>query len=418
MSAVVVGAGVAGLAAAYRLACADEQVTVLEASDRVGGMVRPVELAGRRVDAGAEAFARRRQVVDELCAELGLEVEAPAHRPRIRWSLDRSWTAADGVLGVPGSPDDRSLWEALPDHDLVVARVEPYLPPALGADATTLAELVDTRLGRGVTQRLVAPVTRCALGREPDQVLLHEMAPALVGPGSLYAKVAAARGGRSSVARPADGLFRLVEALADRVSEHGGSIRLNQAVTGLQRAGEGWQVEAGEPVVADRVVLACPGSPASELLGQVGVEVSPTSRPGSVSVLLAVEAAALGQVPLCSGVLMGRPVPGLRARALTWYTAKWPAGDDPVAVLRVSYPPGTEPTPDLALADAGVMLGCELEEALDAVVTLWPKSPVALAPQAQSELLAALPPGLHVAGAWAFGNGVEAAVGSGLAAAS
>ena len=43
MMAVIVGAGVAGLAAAHRLARAGAEVIVLEASERIGGMVAPLE---------------------------------------------------------------------------------------------------------------------------------------------------------------------------------------------------------------------------------------------------------------------------------------------------------------------------------------------------------------------------------------
>ncbi|NUO89818.1 MAG: FAD-dependent oxidoreductase, partial [Dermatophilaceae bacterium] len=46
---VVVGAGIAGLAAAHRLSQRGARVTVLEASDRVGGKLLPGEIAGARV---------------------------------------------------------------------------------------------------------------------------------------------------------------------------------------------------------------------------------------------------------------------------------------------------------------------------------------------------------------------------------
>ena len=46
MRTVIVGAGVAGLAAAYRLARAGAEVVVLEASERIGGMVAPLTIAG------------------------------------------------------------------------------------------------------------------------------------------------------------------------------------------------------------------------------------------------------------------------------------------------------------------------------------------------------------------------------------
>ncbi|WP_159058211.1 FAD-dependent oxidoreductase, partial [Streptomyces europaeiscabiei] len=57
---VVIGAGIAGLAAAHGLLDRGARVTVLEASDRVGGKLLPGEIAGARVDLGAESMLARR----------------------------------------------------------------------------------------------------------------------------------------------------------------------------------------------------------------------------------------------------------------------------------------------------------------------------------------------------------------------
>ncbi len=54
---VVIGAGIGGLAAAHRLLDRGVRVTVVEASDRVGGKLLPGEIAGARVDLGDEAPA-------------------------------------------------------------------------------------------------------------------------------------------------------------------------------------------------------------------------------------------------------------------------------------------------------------------------------------------------------------------------
>ena len=205
MSAVVVGGGVAGLAAAHRLARTGQPVTLCEATDRLGGMVRPVRLAGVEVDGGAEAFARRLGIADELCATLGLEVRGPEGSPHIRWSVEQAWPGADGVLGIPASPQDPALRAALSDDELETALAEPTLLEEIGAEARTVADLVTARLGQAVTERLVAPVTTGVYGMRPERMSLAQFAPGLRGPGSLYAKVAALRGARSSVAQPVGG---------------------------------------------------------------------------------------------------------------------------------------------------------------------------------------------------------------------
>ena len=72
---VVVGGGVTGLVTAYRLRTslgAGARIVILEQSDRLGGKLRTVPLAGDPVDVGAEAFIGRRPEMPALLDELGL----------------------------------------------------------------------------------------------------------------------------------------------------------------------------------------------------------------------------------------------------------------------------------------------------------------------------------------------------------
>jgi oxygen-dependent protoporphyrinogen oxidase len=71
----VVGGGISGLAAAYRIRAAvgpDPQILLFDPADRLGGVLRTETLCGRPYDIGAEAFIVRRPEVPALLAELGL----------------------------------------------------------------------------------------------------------------------------------------------------------------------------------------------------------------------------------------------------------------------------------------------------------------------------------------------------------
>ena len=48
----VIGAGITGLTAAYRLQAQGHVVEVFEASDRVGGSIRSIDMGEARVDVG------------------------------------------------------------------------------------------------------------------------------------------------------------------------------------------------------------------------------------------------------------------------------------------------------------------------------------------------------------------------------
>ncbi|WP_156763406.1 NAD(P)-binding protein, partial [Mycobacterium scrofulaceum] len=71
----VVGGGISGLTAAYRLRVAvgdDADITLFDPADRLGGILRTERVGGQTMDLGAEAFVLRRPEMPALLAELGL----------------------------------------------------------------------------------------------------------------------------------------------------------------------------------------------------------------------------------------------------------------------------------------------------------------------------------------------------------
>src|SRR5271170_2499817 len=78
---IVVGAGIAGLAAAYRLHKAGLRVTVLEKDDRVGGRMTTDRIDGMVIDRGAQILSSAYSVLPGLARELGLPEWVPASRP-------------------------------------------------------------------------------------------------------------------------------------------------------------------------------------------------------------------------------------------------------------------------------------------------------------------------------------------------
>jgi len=69
-SVVIIGAGPAGLTAAYQLAKRGVTATILEADDIVGGISRTVERDGWRFDIGGHRFFTKVKEVDDLWFEI------------------------------------------------------------------------------------------------------------------------------------------------------------------------------------------------------------------------------------------------------------------------------------------------------------------------------------------------------------
>lgn len=78
---VVVGGGIAGLTAAYRLLHPTEagaevpRVVLIDSAERLGGKILSTPFEGRLVDEGADAFLLRVPWAIELCEELGISAE-------------------------------------------------------------------------------------------------------------------------------------------------------------------------------------------------------------------------------------------------------------------------------------------------------------------------------------------------------
>ncbi len=102
---VVIGGGIAGLAAAFYLRDEPVRVTVLEGSPRLGGKLSASDVAGVSIDEGAEALLARRPEGIELIDAAGLAGRPGAGRRHLVRDLHPGrapFTAPQAVHGRPG----------------------------------------------------------------------------------------------------------------------------------------------------------------------------------------------------------------------------------------------------------------------------------------------------------------------------
>jgi protoporphyrinogen/coproporphyrinogen III oxidase len=369
MRVAVVGAGIAGLAAAHRLRVLlgpDATITVLEQRDRIGGVLRTVDLAGVPYDVGAEAFLARRPEVPALLDELGLVdrlVHPTAAHASIR-AVGRTVPLPGGtVLGVPTSA--ARLSGVLSDAGLAAVAAEPVRPLAWtpGGDVA-LGGLLRARFGDELADRLVDPLLGGVYAGRVDALGLRPTMPALAaaldaGAPSLTAAADVATGtaaggpngtvslpsqhGESadpaqrdripSTPTPVFGALRggyrvLLDALADAARA---DIRLGTTVRGIERSATGWLLVLGpanapEALEVDAVVLAVPAPAVARLLGPIapaaaaaaaGVELA-----SSVVVAMAFQGQDVPGLPT-SGALVAAGEP-LSIKGVTHSTTKWP----------------------------------------------------------------------------------------------
>jgi len=450
---LVIGGGIAGLAAAARLSGADggeptARVTLVEAGPRLGGKLRAGELDGIPVDLGAESLLARRPEAMELARAVGLgeALQPPATAKAAIWTRGELRPMPGGhLMGVPWDLDALRASGVVSAAGL--ARIaEDRTRPAteIGEDAT-VGGYVAERLGQEIVDRLVEPLLGGVYAGHAEQISMRAAVPQLL---------AAARRGGSLVegvrellaavpANPAPvftgivgGIGRLPVAVADACRAAGAELLTDAPVSGLRRTPTGWTCTAGDRRLdADAVVLAVPAPAAAELLA--------TEAPGAATELRAVEYASMALVTLAfrradladlpGGGLRGSgflvpPVDGRSIKASTFSSNKWRwlAEAAPESfVLRTSVGRHHEDQ-DLDLDDAELVarsLG-DLRAAAGltalpyaTTVTRWraglPQYPVGhLDRVARAERLVAELPGLALCGAAYAGVGVPACIAS------
>ncbi|MFE4309648.1 protoporphyrinogen oxidase [Streptomyces sp. NPDC056891] len=450
---VVAGGGIAGLAAAHRLAVAGHRVTLLEAGPRLGGKLLAGEIAGAPVDLGAESLLARRPEAVALARAVGLgdRLQAPGTTTASVWSRGELVPMPKGhVMGVPG--DAHAVEGLLSAEGVRRIGLDAELPPAEIGDDIAIGAYVAARMGHEVVDRLVEPLLGGVYAGDAYRISMKAAVPALFEAArtrpTLTAAVRAVQ--QAGAAVPADaagaatglggtvflgvdgGVGTLPGAVADAIRAAGGEILTDAPVTALRRTGAtGWQVVSGDRVLtADAVVLATPAGPAAALLAP--------HAPAATAELDAIAYASMALVTLAfrrtdmpalpgSGFLVP-PVDGHTIKASTFSSQKWQwvaDGAPDLFVLRTSV--GRHGEEDQVHREDADLVAASLKDLAAAIgltarpvattVTRWmgglPQYPVGhLARVARVRETVAALPGLRVAGAAYDGVGIPACIAS------
>jgi oxygen-dependent protoporphyrinogen oxidase len=435
VTVAVVGAGVAGLAAARELRAAGAEVVVLESTDRVGGKVRASEVGGVPVDEGADSLLRRLPYAVDLAGSVGFELVSPEAREAFVWSRGRLRTLPAGTLmGMPTDLVGLVRSGLLSPLGLARAGLDLVLPGRPVTEDVAVGRLVGRRLGREVVERLVDPLLGGVYAGRADLLSLQATVPPLAeAVGRHRSLVRAARAARAPVpAGPPAPVFagsRRALGLLPPLLAEGLDVRLGTTVRGLSRSTDGWVVETGsaaspDRVEADAVVLAVPAAPAARLLaGHAPVEELAGLGYASVGLVTVV---LDGPSPGRGSGYLVPAVEGKVTKGVTFLSRKW--GRTDATVVRASVGRYGEERDlqrtdselvELVLAELAVVVG-PLPPVVDSRVTRWGGALPQYAPghvDLVRRLRAALPEGLVVAGAAYDGVGIPLVTKSGQDAA-
>src|SRR5579863_4649179 len=180
----VIGGGIAGLAAAHRLheLAPSSSITLFEASDRLGGVLRTEREDGFLLELGADNFITNVPWGVELCRRIGLERELVETNPNHR----RALIVREGALyPVPEGfmlMEPRELLPVLTSRLLSLrgkARLlgEFFIRSRQTDGDESLASFARRRLGREAFERLVQPLAAGIYTADPEKLSLAATMP-------------------------------------------------------------------------------------------------------------------------------------------------------------------------------------------------------------------------------------------------
>ncbi|MEY4509435.1 MAG: hypothetical protein RLZZ450_1557 [Pseudomonadota bacterium] len=387
MRVCVVGGGISGLAAAYRLQQAGAEVEVLEGSGRVGGLIGSEQVEGSVVETGADSILTEKPAALRLAEELGLQREIIATRATQRGA---HIVQAGKLQRIPQgfsliAPTDLS---ALARSPLLSARgklraVAELAVPTRDADRDdeSLEDFVVRRLGRELFDRMAQPLAGGIYGADPKKLSLRATMPRFLDLERKYGSVirglrAAAKTASGAAEAARAGALALDNSAKDDVAGAPSPARFNAAasgaryglfaaftggmqtfvdgldkqlvgrvhtrriVTGIEGDERGYRVEAqGSVSACDAVVLAVPAHVAARVLSgfdaALASELSNIDYASAATVTLSWPRSAIAH-PLDA---FGFVVPTVEHRGLiasTWASVKYEGRAPPdKALIRV-----------------------------------------------------------------------------------
>lgn len=248
----VVGAGITGLSAAFRLRQHGIPVTIYEATSRTGGVIRSIQQDGYLAEFGPNTILETSPAIFSLVKDLGLEGRRLYSDP----AADKRFIVRGGrPIDLPTSPVGffrTPLFSAAAKLRLLA---EPFIRRAPPDADESLAEFVLRRIGREFLEYAINPFVAGVYAGDPARLSVRQAFPKLHALEQRYGSLirgqilgARERKRRAEVSKQnapkfsfIDGLQEMILALEQRLRD---ALRLRTTVTAIRQEASGWRVTA------------------------------------------------------------------------------------------------------------------------------------------------------------------------------
>jgi oxygen-dependent protoporphyrinogen oxidase len=344
----IIGGGISGLSAAFRLQQQKEQgvpleYALLESSSRLGGVLQTERFEDCILEAGPDSFLSEKKEAADLCRELGLADQLIASNDGARKTYilvkNRLVAMPDGLMFMVPTKVFPTMASPLfsAGTKLRMAREWFYAKQAKGPDES-IASLLERHYGREVVDRLADPLLSGVYGSPASELSVRAVLPRFarmeeehgsLGRGMLAAgkvrQEKTPQSTRSLFTSLAGGMQQMVDALVQRLAKS--ALRTGNPVESVQRADDGWWLASGGRAERfDAVILATPARQAAALLlptsQAFSAELAQFRSTSSVIVNLVYDQIVRTQLPPGFGFLVPRSE-GRRVLAVTFVHNKF-----------------------------------------------------------------------------------------------
>ena len=357
VDAAIVGAGIAGLAAAYELSRRGVSFVVLERAARAGGVILSEEIDGFTIDGGPDALLIQKPEGIALCEELGLGGRLVSTKPPRVAYIQRGGRLyalpAASVLGIPTRVGPFVRTRLFTWRGKIRTGAELFVPPRLSEDDESIGAFMTRRFGREAATYLAEPLLAGIHAGDVDRLSMRALFPRLVdaerkhgsllrafrirNPQSISNQQSAISNSEGAFKSLPAGLSELVRALVRALGEQ--HVRTGTAVAAVTGHGPYVVRTSREAVDARAVVLAVPAYATGALtrdrdqaLSSLCADIPYAS---AATVALAFRREAIAHPLNGSGFVVPR-VEKTGILAGSWLSSKWPhrAPDDDHVLLR------------------------------------------------------------------------------------
>ena len=292
---IIIGGGIAGLAAAYRIQEAINQnaqvsCTVLEGSDRLGGKIHTIRRDGFILERGPDSFISQKPAVVELCKKLGIDSHLMGtktdHPKTFVYLNNKMITIPDGLsLMVPTKFMPFITTRLFSWPGKIRMGMDLFLPRRRGNSDESLASFVRRRLGNEALERMAQPLMSGIYASDPETMSLGASFPMFQQVEKKYRSLVlgmlAQKRKRPTTPNPGkissykpfsffltmkNGLSEIVETLVEQCPNI--LFRTKAQVDILRKTGNSWRIwlQTGEELEADAVILSTPANLTARLI--------------------------------------------------------------------------------------------------------------------------------------------------------